>query len=123
MGNKKEKFVIVYRCLWRSDSFKFLGYPSKVLFISMKESMFDEHNGYAMDEMRVPFGPQDAEGYGMNKRTYYRALKELIDIGIIAEVSSGSHGKKAVYDLTAWKKGVFEEERQCVAPLKLVGIS
>ena len=111
MPKKKEHFTQVYRCLWRADSFKFLSYPARTLFISMKDIMFDADNGYAMDEKKVPFGPRDAEGYGISKRTYYRALKELIDAGIIEEVKPGSHGKRAVYDLTTWKRTLFREER------------
>jgi len=108
---QEEKFILIYRCLLRSDAFKSVSCPARNLFFYMMDSMFDSHNGYSMDIKHVPFGPGDAEGFGMDKKTYYRALRKLIYAGIIREVSSGSHGKKAVYDLTAWKRTLFHEER------------
>ena len=111
MPKKKEKFTKVDRCLWRSDSFKFLSFHAKTLFISMKDSMFDADNGYVMNEKKVPFGPRCAEGYNIKRGTYYRALKELIDAGIIEEVAPGRYGKKGIYDLTTWKRTLFIKER------------
>jgi len=54
-------------------------------------------------ESTVEFGPSDASC--LNKRTYYRALRSLLDGGFVEEVRAGSHGKKGIYDLTTLRWG------------------
>ena len=101
---KKDSFILIYRKLLRGDKFRVIGYPAKFLFFLMKDSLFDDSNGHInTNEYFVKFGPLDAEACGMGKATYYRALRELLTARIIDEVTCGGHGKRAIYDLSAWE--------------------
>lgn len=53
-----------------------------------------------MDPSFVKFGPADVEEYGMHKRTFYKAMGDLIDKGVVEQIEPGFGGKKAVYDMT-----------------------
>ena len=86
--------------LLRSAAWRGLGYSAGVLYLFMRASIKDENNGFKNPtEDEVKFGPSDALKYGMNKRTYYRALNDLIDRGIIERVENGFGGKKATFDM------------------------
>ena len=100
----KEPFIMIERGLIRGDFFRACGYSSQCLYIYMKDSLFDEDSSYKNTTPRhITFGPRDALAYGMSKGTYYRALDNLVKNGIIEEIKTGAHGRKGVYDLTAWR--------------------
>ncbi len=86
--------------LLRSDAWKDLSYPAQMLYVYMRASIFDQDNGYRNTvEGAVKFGPTDVVRYGMDKRTYYRALNDLLKHGIVEEVEAGFGGRKAIYNL------------------------
>jgi hypothetical protein len=65
----------------------------------MRMSLCDVESGVGnVDARRVSFGPRDVSW--VTKPRYSRALRELMDVGFVVEVESGSHGKRGVYDLT-----------------------
>jgi len=69
------------------------------LYVSMRKSFRDSKNSYrnVKSEGIVSFGPADAKYFV--KKTYYRALGELITAGFVEEVSAGGYGRKGVYNL------------------------
>ena len=80
-----------------------------MLYFYMRASVKDQDNGYRnMVEGAVKFGPSDALKYGMVKRTFYRALNDLLSHGIIELVEAGYGGKKAVYSLLTLEWVGFE---------------
>lgn len=84
----------------RSEAWRELSYAAMGLYVFMRASMFDPENGFRnTNEYKVSFGPVDAEKYGMRKKTYYRALGELLESGVIERVSEGLGGRKAVFNL------------------------
>lgn len=86
--------------LLRSNAWKGLSYSAGMLYLYMRASLFDQENGYRNTvEDAVKFGPSDAGRYGMDKKTYYRALAELLECGIVKRVENGRGGKKAVFNL------------------------
>jgi hypothetical protein len=100
----KEPFVMIERVLLRGDLFSALSAHALCLYVYMKDTLFDEDDSYRNTTPRhVAFGPRDALAYGMANGTYYRALAQLINAGIIEELESGNHGRKGIYDLTAWR--------------------
>jgi hypothetical protein len=65
-------------------------------------SVKDVDNGYTnINEYRVRFGPKFA--YGFSHAKYYRALGELIAVGIVEEIKPGGHGKQGIYNLMTLK--------------------
>jgi len=73
------------------------------LYLALRKSYKDSDNDFKnVDEACIAFGPADIPY--MSYRMYYQALRELLKVGLISEVSRGSHGKKAVYNLltTDW---------------------
>jgi hypothetical protein len=100
----KENFAAVHRRLLRSDLFRTLGYPAKFLYVCMTDAVFDPGNGYANTSKRwVAYGPTDGSAMGFDKRTFYRAMNQLLDSGTVGLISAGGHGKKAIYDLMQWE--------------------
>jgi len=69
-------------------------------------------NGQNKDPTKLPFGPSDAKLL-IPRRTYYKAMREILTEEIILEVSSGGHGIKAVYDLTTsnWTSRPLKERK------------
>jgi hypothetical protein len=99
------KFAAIERSLLRGDKFSDIGYPALCLYVWMKDALFDDDNNCAYTSAtRVAYGPQGALAYGMPKGTYYLALGRLLRRGVISEVEPGGHGRKPVYDLTAWRR-------------------
>jgi hypothetical protein len=102
---KDNSFVQVPRDLLRSEAFQNVGYSGQVLFMYMKDSMFDPDTKYRnVKDFSVMYGPACVMKYGMNKRTFYNALNKLICNGVVSCTHPGGHGKQAIYDLTAWRR-------------------
>jgi hypothetical protein len=104
LPNGKGSFVMLPRELLRSDAFSKVDYTGWVVFLLMKDSMFD-FNGFNpnVNEHYVRFSPKNVKRIGMGRGTYYRAIKQLLANGIIKEITPGNHGRMAVYDIAAWK--------------------
>jgi len=101
---KKEPFVKLDRRLLESRPYRLAGPLARDLYTSMMNSLFNGNNGVVNRTARhVSFGPSDSILFGTPKSTHYKYVDVLIHYGIIEELESGGHGKKAVYNLEAWK--------------------
>lgn len=106
MIKKKEKqsFVKLERRLLESREYRLVSARARDLYTCMLNSLHNDNNGRInVTPRRVHFGPMDAQGFGIAKTSFYRLIDRLIYFGIIEELEPGGHGKKAVYDLEAWK--------------------
>jgi len=104
--NKNEKWLYadpslrIPLLLIKNEVWRRLTYSAIALYIYMRVSICDSDNGYKnMDEQQVKFGPKDAARYGMPKGTYYKALNNLLEVGLIEEVQCGSHGRQGIYNM------------------------
>jgi hypothetical protein len=103
-GVKKKPFVKLDRTLLEHRAYRLSGPLARDLYTCMVNSLFNENNGgINHSSRRVSFGPTDARLFGIAKSTYYKHIVKLIDYCIVEEIEAGGHGKRAVYDLTAWK--------------------
>lgn len=98
----KVKFVKLERDLIRSRQYRLMGSSARDLYTWMLDTMF-EGTPFNTSPRRVLFGPSDGVKRGMSRATYYRALDRMINYGVVVEVEVGGHGKRSMYDLTAWK--------------------
>jgi len=119
---KKEKWihlnpsVRVPYFLMAHDVWEDLSGSAVKLYLAFRKAFKDPDNGFrnTVSESRISFGPADVPY--MNQRTYYRALNELLEVGLISKVSCGSHGKKAVYNLLSVEWMSYERRgRTCAA--------
>lgn len=85
-------------CLVHSEAWKRLPPVAVVVYILMRSSAFNGGPTANNDPARIKFGPADVKGY-ISKPGYYNAVDALQEFGIIKEIKSGQHGRKAVYDL------------------------
>jgi len=94
-----EPYVHVPYFLMESDVWWDLSGSAVKLYLAMRKSYKDISNGYrnSKSEAMISFGPSDIPY--LHEDTYYRALDELLSVGLVREVSPGGHGIKAVYDL------------------------
>lgn len=79
-----------------------LSFPARTLYLHIRMSMFDEDFADSnVDEKMVVFYPGKVPW--MKRSVYIKAIKNLIEVGFMVEVSPGGHGKKAIYDITTLK--------------------
>jgi len=101
---KSKSFVKLDRKLMENWAFRSAGSFARDLYACMLNSLYNENNGSInKSSRRAAFGPSDAKVFGIAKTTFYRAVNRLIDLCIIEELEPGGHGRRAVYDLEAWK--------------------
>lgn len=85
--------------LIKSNAYRRLPAIAQTVYTLMRATAFNGGPHINNDPRCTRFGPEDVQGY-ISKVGYYQAIKALQQAGIIRQVESGGHGRKAVFDLT-----------------------
>ena len=82
-----------------SSAWKIIGDGPRTLYILIRATIHLGENPNH-DERRVKYGPKRCIPWGINRKTYWRWLRELLGVGLIDEVRKPVYGHEGVYDIT-----------------------